>query len=128
MRCAAITRAGARCQLEATNGSYCWNHAPENAEARKQRARRGGKARGASELSAVKREIRSVVTDVLEGRVERGIGAVVFQGFNTLLKAVEVERKIKETEELEDRIERLEQTAQDQQQNHQRGGSDRWGA
>lgn len=121
MRCAAITRAGARCQLEATNGSYCWNHAPENAEARKQRGRRGGKARGASELSAVKREIRSVVSDVLEGRVERGIGAVVFQGYNTLLKAVEVERKVKETEEIEARLEALKQVQE------QKGGK-RWGA
>jgi hypothetical protein len=122
MRCAAITKAGARCQLEATNGSYCWNHAPENAEARKQRGRRGGKARGASELSEVKRSIRAVVADVLEGRVERGIGAVVFQGYNTLLKAVEVERRIREEEELLARIEQLEESQE------QRGGSKRWGA
>ena len=32
MRCAAITRAGERCKLDATSGSYCWSHAPENAE------------------------------------------------------------------------------------------------
>jgi hypothetical protein len=121
MRCAAITKAGARCQLEATSGSYCWNHAPENADARKQRGRRGGKARGASELSEVKCEIRTVVTDVLEGRVERGVGALVIQGYNTLLKAVEVERKVKETEELEERIEQLEQSQE------QKGGR-RWPA
>ena len=109
MRCAAITKAGERCQLEATNGSYCGNHAPENAEARKQRGRRGGKARGASELSAVKREIRTVVSDVLAGRVERGVGVVVFQGYNTLLKAVEVDRRIREEEQLFASIEQLEQ-------------------
>ena len=50
-----------------------------------------------------------MVSDVLEGRVERGIGAVVFQGYNTLLKAVEVERKVKETEEIEARLEALKQ-------------------
>ncbi|MCA1717089.1 MAG: hypothetical protein LC781_09695 [Actinobacteria bacterium] len=121
MRCAAITKAGERCQLDATSGSYCWSHAPENAQARKQRGRRGGKARGASELSEVKREIRTVVLDVLEGRVERGIGAVVFQGYNTLLKAVEIERKVKETEELEERIEQLEQSQEQR-------GDKRWGA
>lgn len=105
MRCSAITKGGERCRLDATNGSFCWFHDPENAEERKRRGRRGGKARGASELSEVKREIRTVVADVLGGRVERGVGAVVFQGYNTLLKAVEVERKVKETEELEERIE-----------------------
>ena len=114
MRCSAITRGGERCKLDATNGSYCWSHAPENADARKRRGRRGGKARGASELSEVKREIRTVISDVLEDRVERGVGAVVFQGYNTLLKAVEVDRRIREEEELLARIEQLEQT-QDQQ-------------
>ena len=114
MRCSAITRGGERCKLDATNGSYCWSHAPENADARKRRGRRGGKARGASELSEVKREIRTVISDVLEGRVERGVGAVVFQGYNTLLKAAEVDRRIREEEELLARIEQLEQT-QDQQ-------------
>ena len=122
MRCSAITKGGERCRLDATSSSYCWSHAPENAEARKRRGRRGGKARGASELSEVKREIRSVVTDVLEGRVERGVGAVVFQGYNTLLKAVEVERRIREEEELLTRIEQLEQAKVEQK------GGRRWGA
>ena len=108
MRCAAITMAGERCKLEATSGSYCWSHAPETAEARKQRGRRGGKARGAGELSEIKRTIRETVDSVLDGSIERGIGAVAFQGFNTLLKSIEVERKLREQEELEERLEELE--------------------
>src|SRR5829696_2936782 len=110
MRCAAITRDGERCRLDATKGSnYCWSHDPKNAEARKHRARRGGKARGASEMAEVKREIRSVLKDVRAGELERGIGAVMFQGYNTLLKAVEVERKIAELDEVLIRIEALEE-------------------
>ena len=119
MRCAAITKAGERCKLDATSGSYCWSHAPENAAERRARARRGGKARGASEMAEVKREIRRVIEAVDKGETERGVGAVLFQGFNTLLKAVEVERKIVEQEELEGRLEALEQA--------QEGGK-RWGA
>jgi hypothetical protein len=107
MRCAAITKAGERCRLDATSGSYCWSHAPENAAERKAKARRGGKARGASEMAEVKREIRCVIEAVDAGKTERGVGAVLFQGFNTLLKAVELERKVKEQEELEDRLEAL---------------------
>ncbi len=121
MRCNAITSGGSRCKLDATSGSYCWSHAPENAEERKRRGRRGGKARGASELSEIKREIRAVVDGVLGGQVERGVGAVAFQGFNSLLKAVEIARKIKETEELEARIAELEQAAETE-------GGRRWGA
>src|SRR5919202_52041 len=105
MRCAAITSAGERCKLDATSGSYCWSHAPENAAIRRSRARRGGKARGAGEMAEVKREIRRVIEDVDSKRTERGVGAVIFQGYNTLLKAIETERKIKEAEELEVRLE-----------------------
>ena len=117
MRCAAITRGGERCKLDATNGSYCWSHDPENAEQRKRRARRGGKARGAGELSEIKREIRDVIADALSGETGRGVAAVAFQGFNALLKAVEAERRVKETEELEARIEALEGVAEGERGN-----------
>jgi uncharacterized protein (DUF1501 family) len=111
MRCAAITKGGSRCKLDATPGSnYCWNHAPENAEARSRRARRGGKARGASEMAELKREIRRVIEAVDSGETERGVGAVLFQGFNTLLKAVETERRIAEQEEVLERIAALEES------------------
>jgi len=119
MRCAAITSAGERCKLDATSGSYCWSHAPENAEERRRRARRGGKAKGAGELSEIKRDVRNVISGVLDGSVDKGKGAVVLQGYNTLLRVAEIERKVKETEDLEARIEALEQP--------QEGGS-RWGA
>jgi hypothetical protein len=108
VRCSAITSAGGRCKLEATSGSYCWSHAPENAASRKARARRGGKARGAGELVEVRRRIDAIIEAVRTEELDKGIGAVVFQGFNTLLKAIEVERKIREQEELEERLEALE--------------------
>jgi hypothetical protein len=122
VRCTAITSAGERCRLDATSGSYCWSHAPENAAERKAKARRGGKARGASEMSEVKREIRRVIEAVDSGETERGVGAVLFQGFNTLLKAVETERRIAEQAEVLERIRALE--AQERQQ---RGGYGTWG-
>jgi hypothetical protein len=108
VRCAAITKAGERCKLDATSGSYCWSHAPENAAQRKAKARRGGKARGASEMAEVKREIRRVIEAVDCGQTERGVGAVLFQGFNVLLKAIETERRIREMEDIEARLEELE--------------------
>ena len=40
---------------------------------------------------------------------------------NTRLRAIEVERKVKETEELEERLEALERAAE-------QGGGKRWGA
>ena len=40
------------------------------------------------------------------------LGAVVFQGYNILLRAVEIERKVRETDELEERLLGLERALQ----------------
>jgi hypothetical protein len=124
MRCAAITRAGARCRLDATHGTYCYQHAPETAAERQRNAARGGKTggngrAGLSEIASIKRDIRRTVDGVLSGEVERGIAAVAFQGLNTLLKAVEAERRVRETDELAERIAELEAQPE---------GVARWGA
>ena len=59
-------------------------------------------------MAEVKREIRRVIEAVDSRQTERGIGAVLLQGFNVLLKALETERRIKETEEIGARLEELE--------------------
>jgi hypothetical protein len=50
--------------------------------------------------------------------VATGVGAVVNQIINTRLRAIELERKFKETEKLEARVSALETTK----------GEQRWGA
>jgi hypothetical protein len=114
MRCAAITSAGARCKLEASYGSYCYQHAPEMAEERKRRASKGGRTggngrRGQSEISALKAQLEDLAADVLSGELETARAAVANQLINTRLRAIELERKIKEADELEERIRRLEE-------------------
>jgi hypothetical protein len=113
VRCAAITRAGERCKLDATSGSYCWSHDPENAQERKRRAARGGKAsrsRSASgeEMRQVKQGVRTVtvIAAVVRGRLDKGRGAVALQGYNTLLRAVEIGQRV-ELEDLAREVEEL---------------------
>jgi hypothetical protein len=60
------------------------------------------------ELAAIKAEIRFVIGSVQRGKLDRGVGAVIFQGFHCLLRAVEVERKVRELDELEERIAAME--------------------
>ncbi len=112
MRCDGITSGGDRCKLEATHGSYCWSHAPETADQRRRRARRGGKTGGrgrhGADLADLKRDVRKVIDGVLEGTVPQGPGAVALQGFNVLLRASKVELDIREQQDLIERIERLE--------------------
>src|SRR5215217_8423785 len=93
MRCAAITRAGERCKLDATSGSYCWSHDPENADERRRRARRGGKAGGAGELSEIKRLLEELTSRVLKvegyAPLETAPAAIANQLINTRLRAIE---------------------------------------
>jgi predicted dehydrogenase len=128
MRCNAITGGGNRCKLEATHGSYCWSHAPETADDRRRRARRGGKTGGngrvgGREIKDLKGRVSEVIDAVLDGSQDRGRAAVAIQGFNALRGVLELERKVKETEELERRIEELERTAAEAG-----GKGERWGA
>ncbi len=114
MRCAAITRAGGRCKSVATEGTYCWNHAPEKVEARKQRASRGGKtggngrSSGLSETAEGKRWTKAIVSRLLAGEVERGVATASLMGLNVLARYIELENKLKLTEEIEERLDALE--------------------
>lgn len=115
VRCAAITRAGGRCKSVATEGSFCWNHAPETVEARKQRASRGGRtggngrSSGLSEVAEAKRWLKALVSRLLTGEVERDVATAAFMGLGTLARYIELERKIREQDEIEARIAELEQ-------------------
>ena len=113
-KCTATKPNGEQCNASAIQGSaYCWNHAPEYAAARKRNAAKGGKTAGRgrpqTETASVKMLLEDLTTRVLEGELETGRAAVANQLINTRLRAIELERKIKETEELEARLEELEQ-------------------
>jgi hypothetical protein len=107
--CTATKRDGSPCTLPA-NGQHglCWAHDPKNAERRRRGASRGGKAKAQREITALKKQLEELAEDVLAGRVERGTAAVVNQLLNTKLRAIELERKIREQDELLERLEVLE--------------------
>ena len=85
-------------------------------------ASRAAKSKPSRELVGIKRQLQELTDDTLAGKVERGVAAVCGQLLNVKLRAVEVERKIREAEEFEERLAALEQSAEGQ-----RGGK-RWGA
>src|ERR671913_2289690 len=57
------------------------------------------------EIRDLKKRISEVIDAVLEGSQDRGRAAVAIQGFNALRGVLELERKIRELDELEARIE-----------------------
>jgi hypothetical protein len=91
---------------------WCWNHHPDYEQARRRRAskggKRGGRGRPQRETEAIKALLEDLTERVLSGELETGPAAVANQLINTRLRAIETERKVKETEELEERMEALE--------------------
>ena len=114
--CAAIKSDGERCKGIAIEGSdHCYAHHPDYAKSRKDAARRGGKRGGQGRPQVQMRDIKALLEDltdrVLEGELPTSMASVANQLIKTRLRALEAERKIKETEELEQRIEALEKAA-----------------
>ncbi len=125
-RCRPTKASGEPCRGTATGPhGLCWAHAPENAAQRRRGASRGGKAKANRELVGIKALLSDLTERVLGGEgvepLETGRAAVANQLIGTRLRAIELERKIKETEELEARIVELEQAAETE-------GGRRWGA
>jgi hypothetical protein len=93
VQCAAIKRDGVHCRGIATTGSdRCPAHDPARQEARKRAASKAARARtGTGELSDLKDRLAKLYQDVLERRVDKGIGAVAAQIANAQIRLVDVE-------------------------------------
>jgi len=125
--CSGIKADGGRCKAQATrNSEWCIGHDPDQAEARRRRAskggRRGGRGRPQAELAGIKRRLADLADAVLEGRQDRADAAVAGQLYNTYLRAVSVELRAREQLEITERLESLEEAL-----NRNQGGS-RWRA
>ncbi len=107
-RCRGFKPDGAPCErIVPASQSYCYSHDPARKEERRRNAARAGRGAG-TEIRDLKRRVSEVVEAVLDGSQDRGRAAVAIQGLNALRGVLELERKIKETEELAVRLEVLE--------------------
>jgi hypothetical protein len=117
--CRATKASGDPCKAPATGShGYCWAHDPANAEQRSRMASRAARSKPNRELPSIKALLEDLTERVLSGELPTGQAAVANQFVNTRLRAIEQERKSKETEELESRIEALERA--------QARGTGRW--
>jgi hypothetical protein len=111
--CSGIKADGGRCKAQAIRDSaYCIGHDPDQADARRRRAskggKRGGRGRPVAELGALREENHDIRRRLLEGELQPGVAAVAIQSLNTDIRAVATTLKAKEQEELEGRLEELE--------------------
>ena len=114
-RCQAIKANGERCRGSAAGPEgWCWSHDPENAAVRSRMASRAARSKPNGELADIKALLADLTNRVLADAdadpLETARATAANQLINTRLRAVEVERRIRETDELQERINALERT------------------
>ena len=120
-RCRATKATGEACKAPATGShGYCWAHDPANSDKRRRMASHAARARLNREIKDLKKRIGEVVEAVLDGTQDRGRAAVAIQGFNSLRGVLELERRVRELDDLEARLAELEQA-------NGNGKEKRWG-
>jgi hypothetical protein len=108
--CRATKASGDPCRAPATGPQgYCWAHDPANAEQRSRMASKAARSKPNREIPAIKALLEDLTERVLSGELPTGQAAVANQLVNTRLRAIEQERKMRELEELADRLEALEE-------------------
>jgi hypothetical protein len=123
VRCTSIKRDNSACTATVEPPQeYCWWHDPANAEKRRRAASKAGKAKPSRELAGIKQRLSDLADDVLEGRQDRAVAAVASQVLNVYLRAVSVELKVREQQEITERLQELETLLE------QRKGERRYGA
>jgi hypothetical protein len=126
--CSAIKANGERCRgIAATGSDYCPAHDPARADARTKAASKAAKSRSAMgtetrNIMVIKDALKVLYDAVLEGRVDRSAAAVANQIANTQLRAVEVERRVREQDELEIRLDELEGLLEEAEERSRYGG------
>jgi hypothetical protein len=112
-RCAGKKGDGSPCErIVSASQTFCYAHDPSYAEDRKRAASKAAKSparsRSNSEIREIKGRLKDLYSAVLEGRAERAAAAVGNQILNTQLRAIELERRVREQDELEERLDELE--------------------
>jgi hypothetical protein len=114
-QCRATKTNGEPCTTSAVGSTgFCWAHDPAYREQRRRIASKGGRSRGGSatrDVEATRDLLQEIASEVLGGGVDRSDAAVAIQALNAKLKALELLRKWKEADELQERLAALERDA-----------------
>src|SRR5215218_4277512 len=99
--CTGIRADGSRCKAQAMrNSAFCIGHDPDQAEARRRRAskggKRGGRGRPITELTNLRDENADIRRRLLEGELLPNVAAVAVQSINTDIRAVGAALKARE--------------------------------
>jgi len=113
-KCSGITQAGTACKgIPIDDSQWCYVHHPDRVSERQRHGskggRRGGRGRPIAELGALRDENADIRRRLLEGELLPNVAAVAVQSINTDIRAVGAALKVREQEELIERLELLEE-------------------
>jgi len=98
-QCKGKNKEGLPCQKAAQyDEDLCWSHNPNNHAERVRTASRGGRGHVNREARDARAYLRALRDEVRDGTCPPNVGAVVNQVVNTMLRSIEVERKLEETD------------------------------
>src|SRR3712207_4297330 len=107
--CRGTKRDGSQCTATVDPPrAYCWWHDPAHSEARQRAASKGGRARAGKVVKGLHGLLEDLTTRVIDGKLETSRGAVANQLIGTRIRLLEYERRLRELEELEERLLALE--------------------
>ena len=107
-RCAGFKGDGSPCErLVRQSERYCYSHDPTKQERRSRAASRAATSKGYKEVQALKDEVRTLITHVRAGSLDRNNAGVMIQGYRVLRDFIELERKVRTTEELSEELREL---------------------
>lgn len=91
----------------------CYGHREDLTEERKRNASKGGNIGGRGrpghgEIARLRKQLKDLTARVVDGELETSRGAVANQLIGTQVRLLEFERRLRELEEVEERLEALE--------------------
>ena len=108
-KCQAIKANGQRCErIVSGSESYCYSHDPQRKAERSRNASKAARTKNGTELTEIKDEIRRIVKDVESDKLKTSKASIMIQGLGSLRYFIELERRIKEEQELQEIQERLD--------------------
>jgi uncharacterized Zn finger protein (UPF0148 family) len=112
--CAGIKANGERCRgIAATGSDYCPAHDPDRHEARSRAASKAAKSKSNKDLQGVKSQLQSIADRTLANELDARRATAAVQSLNAKIRAIEVERRVREEDELFERLGELERRARE---------------
>jgi|SRR5215203_5282339 len=98
-RCNGSKPDGTPCErIVGASQSYCYSHDPARSEERHRAASKAARSKPNREIQDIKTRLSELADNVLNGDVDKGVGAVASQVLNVYLRAVGLELKLREQE------------------------------